>query len=79
MVASRWVGCHTRSVATDEEQRLERATRAYRRAERTLSDRRSELHQAVTAAVAAGMSKSEAARRTGYTREYVTTLVSPKP
>lgn len=78
VVASRWVVWHPHGVATEEEQRLERAARAYRRAEKTLSDRRGELHEAVTAAVSAGMSKSEAARRTGYTREYVTTLVSTK-
>lgn len=54
---------------------LEQATRAFRRAEETLNKRRAELHNAITQAVASGMSKSEAARRTGYTREYVAKIV----
>jgi hypothetical protein len=54
---------------------LERATRAFRRAEQVASERRKELHNAIVEAVAGGMSKSEAARRTGYTREYVAKIV----
>lgn len=50
---------------------LEQATRAFRRAEDVLNRRRAELHAAIAQAVTDGMSKSEVARRTGYTREYV--------
>lgn len=53
---------------------LDEAAKAYRRAETVLNQRRDELHRAIVDAVAGGMSKSEAARRSGYTREYVTKL-----
>ena len=56
---------------------LEDAARAFRRAEETLRKRRVELHSAIAEAVAGGMSKSEAARRTGYTREYVAKILGP--
>lgn len=56
---------------------LEDATRAFRRAEDVLQKRRTELHAAIAEAVARGMSKSEAARRTGYTREYVAQICGP--
>ena len=54
---------------------LEDAARAFQRARATLARRREELHAAIAQAVASGMSKSEVARRTGYTREYVAKIV----
>jgi hypothetical protein len=52
------------------------AARAYRRAEATLKRRREELHAAILRSTAAGETKSQIARDTGYTREYVTALIS---
>lgn len=53
-------------------QELERVAKAYRRAKRVYEDRRLGLHRAVVESVnLLGMSKSEAARISGYSREYV--------
>ena len=54
---------------------LDEARRTFDRTERQLERLRDELKCAVIAAVRAGMSKAEAGRRSGYSREYVTTLV----
>lgn len=54
---------------------LQRAARAYQRANDVAKRKRSDLHEAIVEAVLLlGMTKSEAARISGYTREYVTKL-----
>jgi hypothetical protein len=54
---------------------LQNVARAYHRANETMKKRRHELHEAVVDSVLLlGMSKSEAARISGYTREYVAKL-----
>lgn len=59
-------------AAATRAQDLERVAKAYVRAKRTYEDRRADLHRAVVEAVnLLGMSKSEAARISGYSREYV--------
>lgn len=51
------------------------ATRSFVRAKKAYEGRRDELHAAIVAAVRSGETKSQVARDTGYTREYVTALV----
>ncbi len=59
-------------------QDLDKIARSYRRAKATLAERRADLHQAVISSVTLhGMSKSEAARLSGYTREYVAKICDP--
>jgi len=54
---------------------LDKVAKAHQRAKRTYEDRRAELHTAIVESVTRlGMSKSEAARISGYTREYVAKL-----
>jgi len=59
-----------------EEAELEAATTRFRRAEQAMKDRRAELHAAIRAAVSPDLTISEIARRTGYTREYVSKILS---
>lgn len=66
----------TEADRSEEAAVLDRATRAFRRTEETYERQRRELWEAILAAEARGMSKSEIARRTGYTREYVTELLT---
>ena len=54
---------------------LETAARAFRRAEKTLDERRRVLAAAITAAAAAGVKQADIVRITGYTREHVRQLV----
>jgi len=54
---------------------LEKVAKAHQRAKRALEDRRAELHAAIVESVnSLGMSKSKAARISGYSREYVAKL-----
>lgn len=54
---------------------LKKVAKAHQRAKQAFEDRRAELHAAVVESVTKfGMSKSEAARISGYTREYVAKL-----
>ncbi len=62
---------HNVAMSTD----LERAAKAFRRAEAALEARRAELAAAVVAADEAGTRQSEIVRVTGYTRETVRRLV----
>ncbi|WP_433078936.1 hypothetical protein ACQP1P_38750 [Dactylosporangium sp. CA-052675] len=56
---------------------LDAAAARFRRAEQVMKDRRAELHAAIRAAVGPELLNiSEAARRTGYTREYVSKILS---
>ncbi|MDG4791978.1 hypothetical protein O7626_39890 [Micromonospora sp. WMMD1102] len=54
---------------------LDEAARAFQRTEALLDRQREDLWNKIVAACRAGMSKAEAARRTGYSREYVSDLV----
>jgi hypothetical protein len=56
---------------------LQQATKAFRLAEKKLDEHRAFLHRLIAVAVTAGVSKSEVARRTGYTREYVARICQP--
>jgi CRP-like cAMP-binding protein len=60
--------------ADDNLAALEQAAKAFHRAEQKLDEQRGVLHHAIVEAVDKGVTKSEAARRTGYTREYVTRI-----
>lgn len=64
-----------RDIDKAAEDALNKAAAAYVRADAVLSRRRASLQEAVIAAVRAGLTKSEAARRAGWTREYVTRLI----
>jgi hypothetical protein len=65
-----------RVVETPESKRLDAVSREFTRAEERLRVLREDLKSATIAAVEAGLSVSEAARRAGYTREYVSKLVN---
>lgn len=54
---------------------LDGVAKAFHRLDRQLDDQRKALHAAMIAATEAGASKSEIARRAGYTREYVAKIV----
>lgn len=54
---------------------LEQAAKAYRRAEKTFSDRRAELVELVVKAAREGMAQTEIVRITGWTRDYIYKLV----
>jgi hypothetical protein len=56
---------------------LERAAKAFRRAEQALEQRRAELADAIRAADEAGTKQVDIVRITGYTRETVRRLVKP--
>lgn len=60
---------------TEARRALLEVARPYLRAKATYEQRRDEIHAAIFKAVRAGESKSQVARDTGYTREYVTDLV----
>lgn len=66
----------TEADRSEEAAVLDRAARAFRRTEETYERQRAELWEAIVAADVRGMSKSEIARRAGYTREYVTDLLA---
>lgn len=55
---------------------LDDAARAFQRTEALLDKQREALHAAIVKACRANMSKAEAARRTGYSREYISDLVN---
>jgi hypothetical protein len=55
---------------------LEAATARFRRAEQAMQERRKELHAAIRAAISPDLTISEVARRTGYTREYVSKILN---
>lgn len=55
---------------------LERAAKAFRRAEAALEQRRAELAEAIRAAAEGGTKQVDIVRITGYTRETVRRLVS---
>lgn len=61
---------------TPESLTLDVVAREYNRTEAKLKALHEQLIDATVKAVEAGMSKSEAARRTGYTREHVSRMVS---
>lgn len=61
---------------TPESRALDTTAREFNRVEARLVELRERLKQDVVAAVKAGMSKAEAARRAGYSREYVSRLVA---
>ena len=61
---------------TPEVRALDAVAARYNDLESQLEKLRQELKDAVIAAVRSGLSKSEAARKSGYTREYVSRLVS---
>ena len=65
-----------RLTKSDEALALDDAARAFTRVQKQLEAQREALHAACVAAVRSGMSKSEVGRRAGYTREYVSTLVT---
>jgi CRP-like cAMP-binding protein len=54
---------------------LERATRAYHRAQQAVDKRREELAEAIAAADATGMKQVDIVQITGYTREHVRRIV----
>jgi hypothetical protein len=54
---------------------LEAAARAFRRAEKTLDDRRRALAEAIVTADRAGVRQAEIVRITGYTREHIRQLL----
>lgn len=64
---------------TPESRALDATAREYNQVEARLVKLRGRLQRDVVAAVRAGMSKAEAARRAGYSREYVSRLVSDAP
>lgn len=73
----RTVPRYTRAVEeTPQAEALEATVREFDRAQARLKALREQLQRDVIAAVQAGMSKAEAARRTGYSREHVSRLVS---
>jgi hypothetical protein len=61
---------------TPESRTLDVTAREYNRVEARLFELRERLQRDVVAAVKAGMSKAEAGRRAGYSREYVSRLVA---
>lgn len=61
---------------TPESRALDTTAREYDRVEKRLLDLREQLKRDVVAAVHAGLSRAEAARRAGYSREYVSRLVA---
>jgi len=61
---------------TPESRALDATAREYNRVEGRLLELRERLQRDVIAAVRAGMSKAEAGRRAGYSREYVSRLVA---
>lgn len=61
---------------SDEAAALDRDTRTFRRTEALYDRQRETLWNSMLAAKARGMSTSEIARRTGYTREYTAELLS---
>lgn len=61
---------------TPESRTLDATAREYNRLEGRLLELRDQLKRDAIAAVRAGMSKAEAARRSGYTREYISRLVA---
>lgn len=62
-------------VETPESKALDAVVHDFNQTEERLNELRGQLKQAAIAAVRAGMSKAEAARRTGYSREYVSRFV----
>ncbi len=63
------------NTTSPEATALDQAARDFTKAEQVADTKRKALHAAVVAAVRSGMSKSEAARRAGYTREHVADVV----
>lgn len=61
---------------SDMRRTLIAAARKFRQNERAMERSREQLHAAIVAAVRSGETKSQVARDTGYTREYVTALVA---
>lgn len=61
---------------TPEAQALDATAREFARVEARLEVLREQLRSDAVAAVKAGMSKAEAGRRAGYSREYVSRLVT---
>jgi DNA-directed RNA polymerase specialized sigma24 family protein len=61
---------------TDASRRLDDTVKRFDEVEDALRKLRAELQIAVVEAVRAGLSKAEAARRAGYSREYVSRLVA---
>jgi CRP-like cAMP-binding protein len=65
---------HIRICDTDpmSDEQLASALRAYKRAEKALTDRRNELFEIIgEAVVERGVKQADAARQTGYTREHI--------
>jgi CRP-like cAMP-binding protein len=60
---------------TEARRALLEVARPYLRAKAVYEQRRDDVHAAIIKAVHEGVSKSQVARDTGYTREYVTDLV----
>jgi hypothetical protein len=65
-----------KSVDTPESRALDESVRAFDRLEAQLERQRADMQAKAVAAVRAGMSRAEAARRAKYSREYVSRLVS---
>lgn len=61
---------------TDASRRLDATVKEFDELEERLRAVRTRLQADVVAAVQAGLSKAEAARRAGYSREYVSRLVT---
>ena len=55
---------------------LDDEAQLFKRLEHLTQAKRTDLHRAIIAAVESGMSKSEAARRSGYTREHVKAIMT---
>jgi hypothetical protein len=64
-----------RVVETPESRALDATAREYHRVEARLYELREQLKRDAIKAVRAGLTRAEAARRSGYTREYVSRLV----
>lgn len=62
--------CHHPAVT------LEEAARAYRRAEKTYTERRADLAAAIVEAARAGRKQAEIVQITGYTRERIRQIVA---
>lgn len=67
---------HRRVEETPESKALDAISREFTRLEERMRPLREQLKAATLAAIEAGMSVSEAARRSGYTREYVHKLIA---
>lgn len=72
------VSVRLRYVTDKEQARAEllAAARAFKRADAVMKQRREALRNAIVRSGSAGETKSQIARDTGYTREYVTTLLA---